>query len=138
MIKHINDPDSNRWQVIDLDTGKQIRRCQWADDEKGEYEVHILDKNDLWISKIKKGNIKLVKRRIGEIYCYTYMRGHEIECKNSKWYYCDNGELADHDRPCKRCGRMPTKEGYDACIGYVEGAIASCCGHGVKKPYIKF
>lgn len=30
---------------------------------------------------------------------------------------------------------MPTKEGYDACIGYVEGVKSACCGHGIEKSY---
>jgi len=51
------------------------------------------------------------------------------------WQYAD-GFPGDDDRPCVRCGKLPTKEGYDACLGYIEGAISACCGHGVSKPYI--
>ena len=32
----------------------------------------------------------------------------------------------------------PTKEGYDACLGYIEGAMSACCGHGVEKGYVKW
>lgn len=44
--------------------------------------------------------------------------------------------ILNDSRPCKRCGRMPTKEGYDACLGYIKGAKSACCGHGIEKPYI--
>jgi hypothetical protein len=32
-----------------------------------------------------------------------------------------------------KCGKMPTPEGYDACLGYIDGVISACCGHGVEK-----
>jgi hypothetical protein len=65
----------------------------------------------------------------------SHRRGHATEWHDGKWYYTDTGELADHDRPCVRCGQMPTAEGYDACVGYVLGAHAICCGHGVVEPF---
>ena len=37
-----------------------------------------------------------------------------------------------------RCGRYPTPEGYDACMGYISGASAACCGHGVERRYILY
>lgn len=33
---------------------------------------------------------------------------------------------------------MPTKEGYDACLGRLPGVVAACCGHGVDDGYILF
>lgn len=66
----------------------------------------------------------------------SHKRGHEIFYKNKKWYYSDDKSLADYDRPCIRCGRPPTKEGYDACQGHVEGATSVCCGHGVAEPIL--
>jgi hypothetical protein len=30
----------------------------------------------------------------------------------------------------------PTKEGYDNCLGHIEGVASACCGHGVEIPYI--
>lgn len=65
-------------------------------------------------------------------------RGHETYYKNLSWYYSDNNELVDYDRPCKRCGKMPTPEGYDACCGFIDGATHVCCGHGVTDKYIKY
>ena len=59
---------------------------------------------------------------------YSYLRGHKIVWRNNKWFYVDTQEPADDSRPCIRCGKLPTKEGYDACLGK-EG----CCGHGINK-----
>ena len=69
----------------------------------------------------------------------TYQRGHLIECVDGKtWHYEDNGESADIERPCPRCGRFPTPEGHDGCLGEIPGVKFACCGHGVKKPYMYF
>jgi len=68
----------------------------------------------------------------------SYDRGHKIEYINKRWFYRDTGEPLEFEkpRPCKRCGKMPTSEGYDACIGYVEGAESVCCGHGKSAPIL--
>ena len=68
----------------------------------------------------------------------SHLRGHEIYHKDGLWYYLDNNQIADDMRPCKRCGKLPTPEGYDACLGYIEGAAHACCGHGVTEKYIKY
>jgi hypothetical protein len=69
----------------------------------------------------------------------SYFRGHEIIHDDHGWRYADNNmPVARDSRPCKRCGLLPTQEGYDACIGRLEGVSAACCGHGVSDPYIKF
>ena len=79
------------------------------------------------------------------IYCFR--RGHKVVIRNVRlengiWlfdeYYADDYSLADYDRPCIKCGRMPTKEGYDACLGYLIGVKFACCGHGVEKGYVKY
>jgi hypothetical protein len=63
-------------------------------------------------------------------------RGHEIIYKNNQWLYADNETpIKGQERPCKRCGCMPTLEGYDACLGHIDGAASACCGHGVEQPY---
>lgn len=62
-------------------------------------------------------------------------RGHPITPgEDGEWVYEDNGEKCNHNRPCKRCGKTPTPEGYDACLGYLEGIQYACCGHGVTDP----
>jgi len=65
---------------------------------------------------------------------HSHMRGWPITWKgiDNMWVYDDDGTVADDSRPCVRCGRHPTPEGYDACLGYIEGATAACCGHGVE------
>lgn len=67
-----------------------------------------------------------------------HLRGWEIYYDGENWRYVDNNEIANDSRPCKKCGCKPTKEGYDACLGRVDGAKAACCGHGVGKPYIMY
>ena len=67
----------------------------------------------------------------------SYSRGWEIYFDGLYWRYSDTHEIKNDFRPCKHCGCPPTKEGYDACMGYIKGAVSVCCGHGVNKPYIK-
>jgi len=71
MKKHVNDPDSHLWEVIDVDTNKIIRGVQWADDKTGELERFIFkneEKDELLIvdgnvCPVKeKRNIKLIKK----------------------------------------------------------------------------
>jgi hypothetical protein len=79
------------------------------------------------------------KEKDEDIYITSYKRGHgyyydgeDIE------FYIDNKEDTSTERPCVRCGKMPTKEGHDACLGNLPGVIAACCGHGVDEGYIAF
>ena len=65
----------------------------------------------------------------------SYSRGHEIYYDGTNWRYSDTNEIDDSNRPCKRCGCMPTKEGYDACLGHIDGVTSACCGHGAEEPY---
>jgi hypothetical protein len=70
-------------------------------------------------------------------------RGHEIYFDQSVrlWRYCsDDGAVYDasHDRPCIRCGSLPTPEGYDHCLGHIRGAKSACCGHGVGKAFVMY
>lgn len=68
----------------------------------------------------------------------TFVRGHECYFDEASgfWRYSDTKEKADaNERPCKRCGKMPTKEGHDACLGTMKGVKFACCGHGETDPY---
>ena len=65
----------------------------------------------------------------------AYKRGHLIEYNGKKWVYSDDKTSVDVERPCKRCGKMPTKDGYDRCLGYIHGVVSACCGHGVEQPF---
>ena len=68
----------------------------------------------------------------------SYARGHEIVFNQQKgqWLYADTGQVFDDSRPCKRCGKHPTEDGCDACLGHIQGAESACCGHGVSPRYI--
>ena len=55
------------------------------------------------------------------------------------YYYEDDTETGpDNIKPCVRCGRMPTTDGHDACLGTIPGIRNACCGHGLDDPYIQF
>ena len=66
----------------------------------------------------------------------SYQRGHLTRYDpDLGWVYADTGEPVSNERPCVRCGEMPTPEGHDACLGDLNGVRAACCGHGVKRSY---
>ena len=65
----------------------------------------------------------------------SYSRGHEIYHDGKEWRYVDNNQILDINRPCKRCGRPPTPEGHDACLGFISNVSSACCGHGVEDPF---
>ena len=66
----------------------------------------------------------------------SYSRGHEIYYDGIDWRYSDDNSIHDDSRPCKKCNCYPTPEGYDSCLGKIEGVIHACCGHGVEKGYV--
>ena len=68
----------------------------------------------------------------------TYIRGHLAYWINEKngWCYADNGKRINDYRSCAQCGEPPTIEGYDACLGFIDGVEHACCGHGVEDGYI--
>lgn len=61
--------------------------------------------------------------------------GHKIIYVNKEWIYEDIKEPISKARPCKYCGKYPTKEGHDGCIGHLDGVKYACCGHGINKSY---
>lgn len=63
----------------------------------------------------------------------SHNRGHPTVYVDDEWRWADTLNICKDDRPCIRCGEMPTPEGYDACLGYVEGVTSACCGHGVNE-----
>lgn len=69
----------------------------------------------------------------------SYFRGHKGWYDNIEkvWKYFDTNLPIDPRRPCVRCGKEPTPEGHDACLGRLDGAWSACCGHGVIEPYLK-
>ena len=69
---------------------------------------------------------------------WSHSRGHLILWDNfgQRWIFASDSSEIAKERPCVKCGRMPTPEGYDACLGYVPGVISACCGHGVSDPIL--
>lgn len=68
----------------------------------------------------------------------AYSNGHKIcyDDEEKIWKYEDNGaDIEKEARRCSKCEKLPTKEGYDSCIGYIPGLKSACCGHGVEEPY---
>jgi hypothetical protein len=68
-------------------------------------------------------------------------------CKSNPRGYKDSEDVqpiknhldsSKHQMPCPKCGKLPTKEGHDACLGTLPGVIDACCGHGVREAYIIF
>ena len=62
---------------------------------------------------------------------------------DGRWRYATTGRFLrlgsnPDDPPCTLCGRGPTTEGHDACLGHVEEVRGACCGHGVHAGYLKF
>jgi hypothetical protein len=72
-----------------------------------------------------------------------FERGYPVRysADDDAWYYFDSGESVYDGprRPCRLCERPSTREGYDACLGFIEGARDACCGHGkVVEAYISW
>lgn len=57
------------------------------------------------------------------------LHGHLVLYRDGEWFY-EDGEPALKERPCPRCGGLPTPEGYDSCLGHIPGAVSACCMHG--------
>jgi hypothetical protein len=67
--------------------------------------------------------------------------GHQIIWVEGEWVYADTKEkvLEVGKRPCPVCGKEPTKELHDGCLGRIPGVKFACCGHGeVDQAYIVF
>lgn len=68
----------------------------------------------------------------------SYFRGNPVFWDDGEWRYLSNADIADPQVNCAHCGRPPTPEGYDACLGYIPGVLSACCGHGVEEPYMVY
>jgi hypothetical protein len=72
------------------------------------------------------------------------IRGHPVyyDSETKRWRYIDENGLDNdkQERPCKHCGKNPTKEGYDACLGFLPNIAHACCGHNgkIQSPYAMF
>lgn len=71
----------------------------------------------------------------------NYWRGHEIEFVNDQWVYSVNKKPVKENPSiyCGHCGRSPTIEGHDGCLGTIPGIKNACCGHGITdQAYVQF
>lgn len=70
----------------------------------------------------------------------SYWRGYLVWLwPDGLWRYEDGVAVDDDpDRICPRCGRPPTRQGYDACLGHIPGCVSACCGHGANEPFFLF
>ncbi|MCK5606502.1 hypothetical protein KAR91_31660 [Candidatus Pacearchaeota archaeon] len=66
----------------------------------------------------------------------SFLRGHEVRFDGKRWLYIDTKENVKNERPCARCGKMPTLEGHDACLKYLPRVKSACCGHGKEVGFI--
>lgn len=63
-------------------------------------------------------------------------RGHRIYFDGKDWRYSDDDSLAIQPRACNRCGRFPTRQGFDSCLGEIQNVTAACCGHGIENGFV--
>lgn len=66
----------------------------------------------------------------------SHINGNQCYFTSGMWLYMDGVSISKEIRTCPKCGKMPTSEGYDACLGYIDGAEMACCGHGITEGYI--
>ena len=65
-----------------------------------------------------------------------WRRGHRIvRFSDGRWRWAATGRfmiMGAHpsDPPCTVCHLPPTPEGFDPCLGRLEGVTSACCGHG--------
>lgn len=73
-----------------------------------------------------------------------YAFGNKIVWDNGTLQYIifATGEVLNDetrkDLVCPKCGKKQTPEGHDPCIPNLPGVDFACCGHGIKKGYVKF
>lgn len=66
----------------------------------------------------------------------AHIKGWPVIYNGRVWVWEDSRiPAAAEERPCRRCGKKSTIEGYDACIGFIKGITSACCGHGVQEPF---
>ena len=65
------------------------------------------------------------------------MRGYPVVWDGEVWRWADDLSLAPasggEERPCASCGLTAEGDyGPDPCLGFIEGSVGECCGHGVE------
>jgi hypothetical protein len=73
-------------------------------------------------------------RETGGVTATAMLYGHDVywHIDAQEFRFVDTDQPAHKPplRPCPLCNQPPTPQGYDACLGYVPGALSVCCGHG--------
>jgi len=66
-----------------------------------------------------------------------YVRGNPVHWDGEHWRLEDGQILGANgvDPPCARCGAIAASGAPDPCVGFIEGLVSACCGHGVELPY---
>lgn len=67
---------------------------------------------------------------------FSHDRGWPTYWDGEEWLYVEDNQPIEVGRRCFNCGQPPTPEGYDDCLGFIEGAWSACCGHGGEEKYI--
>jgi hypothetical protein len=75
-------------------------------------------------TKVKKQgeNFLNLWLRGDETMAKSKLRGHEIECVNNVWYYCDTKEPTVENwkrRPCEKCNKLASDNG-DVNYAYIQ------------------
>lgn len=70
-----------------------------------------------------------------------YLIGNKViwDEVNSVYKYKEDGVEVNKEniKPCPVCKKLPADH-CDPCLGKLPGVINACCGHGLKKGYVKF
>ena len=82
----------------------------------GRTLVNIYERDNVWKCKRCWDKASTI---LGDDKVQTsHSRGHKIYFDGKDWRYMDTKDIINDDRPCTRCGRPPTSEGHDACLGH--------------------
>lgn len=117
----------------ELDTLEEELRDGKITHEEFKKECRISEENYVEREKLLGGK---------DMPAHSFVGGYPVWYDNRRkvWRYLDNNIDVEKlpRRPCPKCKVMPTVDGYDACLGYIPGAVAACCGHGVEEGYIEW
>lgn len=68
-------------------------------------------------------------------------RGNDIYFDGDTWRYSKDDVMVRNNVniSCGYCGKEPTEDGHDGCIGELMGLMNACCGHGeTEDAYVQF
>ena len=70
---------------------------------------------------------------------WQYINGNLV-CSDGDKHYLGGSEVELSEEEldnlkCPMCNKKQTKEGYDACLGFIQGVEYICCGHGIEDQF---